>query len=132
MTEYKEIRAQRFVLVDHEGKERAVLAVDKNTGSTGLALVGDNDVVTLELATVPGGAVIVLRDGGENERLMIAGVDHGAMINLTDLGGNLGATVHVSGAGRTIGLFLDGSTPMWGKEVTGSVGEERLEDLGEA
>lgn len=131
MSAYKEIRAERFVLVDQKGKERAVLAVDKKTGSTGLTMVGDNDVVTLELATVPGGAVVILRDAAENERLMIAGMDHGAMINLSDLGGNLGATLNVSGAGRSIGLFLDGSTPAWGKEVTGAAGQETVADLGE-
>lgn len=124
MTRFNEVRAGRFVLEDGSGHARAVLGVDAPTGAVSLRLVGAGEETVFELTTVPGGAALMLRDEYGNERVLISAGHGGASVTLNDLGGNPAVTLSVGpGPQRSIGLFLDGATAAWGKEVTGDPDE---------
>jgi hypothetical protein len=102
----EEVRAERFVLVDGAGKERAALEIDKET-TPRLVLTDPEGAPRLLLAVDPATAYLILKDDQGKNRLGLA-VDaypHLMMHDETQLP-RIHASVGIKGASSV--LFSDG------------------------
>lgn len=115
------IRANKIVLVDEEGGDRAVLGVDQE--GPRLVLLGkDGTIRALFGATDDKGVLSFLDSDGSDSRLMLLASEEATGFSLYDKDGNgrIGATIDNEGAqltvhdrsGRSAGLA--GGTPMIG------------------
>jgi hypothetical protein len=90
----KEIRANRFILEDENGKPRGGLAVEK--GSTVLFLLDENGKSRACLAAAKDGPMLSLYDENGKPRAWLAAVMDGSMLSLYDEDGKPRADLTLS------------------------------------
>ena len=107
----KEIRANRLILEDQNGKSRAELAVDKD--GPRLVLTDQNGKIGATLNLDKDGSGLALLDETGKPRLSLDAFKSGPILNLHDQNGNSRAILEVTNAGPRLTLRDETGKPIW-------------------
>jgi len=106
----REIRANKFVLEDENGKERAALAVDEYGPE--LLLHDENSKMSARLVVIAEGPALVLRENGRT-RAQLGMLNGTPQLVLLDENGKPRAALSVDKDGPKLGLFEKNGKPIW-------------------
>jgi hypothetical protein len=99
----KEVRANRFVVEDENGKDRAVLSTTKDGPMLGL--YDEKGKFRVGLGVNTGGSMLELSDENGKKRAMLAMTEDGPGMNLFDENGKGGAGLNLTKDGPGLGML---------------------------
>jgi hypothetical protein len=114
-SEPKVIRANQFVLEDHNGRTRAVLDVSKD-GAPGLYLYDDNSKPRAMLGVTTYGSVLALCDKNGKTLVSLTVSNDGSSLRLSDDNGKARARLDVGNDGVPgLALLYENGVKIWSK-----------------